>query len=289
MPRGRTDQMTRSVSVRDDFEREEAYYNHLADRAYVEESASEIRGRYHGPPPRGYAVSRIASSRDDYSDYASGPPRGYRGHRAMGGEGYEDSVDDESLAAESVAPRSGGTRGHRGTVGEDYDSFDDGSLAGEPATRRFGGTHGHGGMRGNSYDESFDDDPLAGEFAGPHYAGGRGQHGQGPPGTGSRYTDTSYTDTTSEDITDDESDHRPRGARGGIAASAHRGAPLSRSREVSPSPRRRGMYPCGRAGSVDSFDSEADPGGHNPGLRQYGALGSYGRHNGGRDLDRRRC
>lgn len=264
MPRGRTDQMIRGMSERENFEREEAYYNHHADRHYEEESESEISGPYSGPRPRGYGESRIVGSHDDYSDYASGPPRGCGGHGAMGGEEYEDSLDDDSLAGESVGPRSGGTRGHRGMVSENYDSFDDDSLTEEPASRRFGGIHGHRGMHEEHYEESFDDDSLAGEFAGTR--GARGQHGQGPP-----YSDASCTDTTTEHSTDDECDYCPRGTRSGIAASGHDSAPSSRRWEVSPSPRHRRMY----------------PGGRNPGVHQDGgrAPGSY---DSGRDLDRRR-
>lgn len=294
MPR-RTDQMTRDVSERENFEREEPYYNHHADREYIEESASEIEGRYVGPRPRGFRDSdrggpRTARSRDTYSHYASDPDRAYGGHRAMGGEDYEDSSDEDSLTGQFVGHRSGGTRGHRGMIREDYDSFDDDSLAVESTGRRFGETRGHRGMRGVNYEYSFDEDSLTGEYTGPRYGGAPGQREQGPPysrGTGRRYCGTS-----TEEFSDDESDYRPRGARGGMEVSASYGTPSSRRREVSPSPRRGGMYPIGRAGSVDYLDSEAGLGGRIPGLRQYGSQrdpGSCGRYASGRDSNRRRC
>lgn len=283
MPHRRTNTLARGMTEREDF-----------DRSYLEESASEmsreeeISGRYGAGRPRSYDVdgfgdsdrgqSRIAGSRD-YSRHAGGASRGHGAHRATRGE---DSSDDDSLAGESVGPRSRGIRDHRGMIRADDDSFDDDSLAGESAGRRFGGTRGQRGMRGENYEESSDDDSLAGESAGPRYVGARGQRVQRPSysrGTGSRYTDDS-----TEEFTDDESAYRARGARGGVAASARR-------QQLS-LPRRRGeMYPGGRAGSVDSLDSEAELGVRNPGLHPYGgerAPGSYGRYDSGRDSDRRR-
>ncbi|CAD6578083.1 MAG: hypothetical protein ASARMPREDX12_008629 [Alectoria sarmentosa] len=270
MPR-RTDQMTCNVSERKSFEHEEPYFNHQTDRECIEESASEIEGRYGGPRSHGFRNSdrggpRIARSRDMYSHCAIDPGRAYGGHRAMGGEDYEDSCDKDSLTGQFVGHRSGGTRGHRGMVKEDYDSFDNGYLAVESTGRRFGETRSHRGTRGVNYEYSFDDDSLTGEYTG---GGAPGQREQGPPysrGTGRRYCGTS-----TEEFTDDEPDYRPRGARSGMEVSAPYGPPSSRRRELSPSPRRGGMYPIGRAGSVDYLDSEAGLGGCIPGLRQYGS------------------
>ncbi|CAD6576217.1 MAG: hypothetical protein ASARMPRED_007653 [Alectoria sarmentosa] len=275
MPR-RTDQMTCNVSERENFEHEEPYFNHHTDRECIEESASEIEGRYGGPRPRGFRNSdrggpRIARSRDMYSHCAIDPDRAY----------------GDSLTGQFVGHRSGGTRGHRGLVREDYNSFDNGYLAVESTGRRFGETRGHRGMRGVYYEYAFDDDSLTGEYTGPRYGEAPGQREQGPPysrGTGRRYCGTS-----TEEFTDDEPDYRPRGARSGMEVSASYGTPSSRHRELSPSPCRGGMYPIGRAGSVDYSGLEAGLGGHIPGLRQYGSqrdAGLYGHSAGGRDSNR---
>ncbi|KAF6228277.1 hypothetical protein HO133_008007 [Letharia lupina] len=280
MPRGRTDQ-TRGMTERENF-----------NQSYLEESAA---GRLRGYDTRGYCDSdrggpRIAGSRD-YWRYAGVASRGYGSHPATREEdpsGSSDSSDVDFLAGDSVGPRSGGTRGHRGMVREDYDSFDEDSLAAESASRRLGGTLGH-----RRVDDDSDYDSLAGDSAGTRYAGTRGQRGQGPPhsrGTGPRYADR-YADTLTEESADDEPDCHRRGTRGGVAASARYSTPSSRRRELSPSPRRGGMSPGGRAGSVDSLESEAELGERNPSLRHYGgqrAPVSYGRYDGGRDSARRR-
>lgn len=158
----------------------------------------------------------------------------------------------------------------------------------ESTGRRFGETRGHRGMRGLNDEYSFDDDSLTGEYTGPRYGGAPGQREQGP--SCSRGTGRRYSGTSTEEFTDDESDCHLRGARGGMEVSAPHGTPSSRRRELSPSPRRGGMYAIGRAGSVDYLDSEAGLGERIPGLRQYGSQrdpGSYGRHASGRDSNRR--
>ena len=239
-----------------------------------------ISGRYRAGRPRrydtrGYGDSdrdepRVACSREDYSHYAGGISRGHGGHRAMGAEDYEDHPDfsdDDSWTGEPTSRRSGGARGRRRVV------------------------------RGDHYEQSSDDDDsLGGESAGPCYEGSRTQRGQGPSyshGTGSRYTDTSYHNDSTEESTDDESAHRARGVRSGVAASDHHGAPSSRRRrrrQFSPHPR-RSMRSSRRSGSDDSSDSEGELGGCDPSLRQYGgqrATGTYGRYDSIRDSDRRR-
>ena len=262
-----------------------------------------ISGRYGAGRPRGYDTlgygdsdrdePRVACPREDYSHYAGGISRGHGGHRTTGAEVYEDHPDFS----------------------------DDDSWTGEPASRRSGGARDRCRVvRGDHYEQSSDDDDsLGGESAGPRYEGSRTQRGQGPSyshGTGSRYTDTSYnndsteespsysrgigsryTDTSynndsTEESTDDESAHGARGVRSGLAASGHHGAPSSRRRrrQFSPHPR-RSMRSSRRSGSVDSSDSEAELGGCDPSLRQYGgqcATGSYGRYDSIRDSDRRR-
>ncbi len=75
----------------------------------------------------------------------------------------------------------------------------------------------------------------------------------------------------------------PNGVRvGGVASAQHGAGSSRRHQELMPQSRRGGMYQGGRSGSVGSVDSEAELGGRNTSIRQYG------RDDSGRDLARRR-
>lgn len=323
--------MIRGTTGRDHFDRD-----HLDDSPFDTSREDGISGRYGAPRPRGADArvfdrsDRMAGSRDEFSHYASGASRGYGGHRAAGGAGFDsddDASDDDTVAGMVNGPRSGGARGHRGMLGEDYASFDDGSFAGEGTRPRYGGTRGprfggHGGMVREDF-ASFDDDSFAGEATRSRFGGARGSHGYGSSdryGGGSRDADDSDFAGNSSDGDDESACPPPRGRRG-AAASTRRGndshpvdydvqLPASRRRELSPLPRHSGMHSRRRAGTLGepadslgadrSFVSsvggystggyETGLGGRDSGARHYGSqrgLNSFGGYEGGRNLGRR--
>ncbi|CAD6576052.1 MAG: hypothetical protein ASARMPRED_007586 [Alectoria sarmentosa] len=292
MPRGRINSMIRGTAGRDNFDRD-----HLDDSPFDTSHERGISGRYGAHRPRGTdarAFDHSAGSRDEFSHYASGASRGYGGHRAAGGAGYDsddDASDDDTVTGMVNGPRSGGARGHRGTLGEDYASFDDDSFAGVSSRSRFGGARGSRGY-GSS-------DRYGG---GSHYA-----------------DDSDFAGQPSDE--DDESYCPPPRGRRGAAASARRGydshpvdydvqSPISRRHEISSHPRHSGMHSRRRAGTLGepadslgadrSFVSsvggysaggyETGLGGRDSGARHYGSqrgLGSFGGYEGGRELGRR--
>lgn len=319
--------MIRGTTGRDHFDRD-----HLGDSPFDTSLEDGISGRYGAPRPRGTGAHNfdrsdlMAGSRDEFSHYASGASRGYGGHRAAGAAGYDsddDASDDDNVTGMVNGPRSGGTRGHRGMLGQDFASFDDDSFAGEATRPRYGGTRGprfggHGGMVREDF-ASFDDDSFTGESPSSRFGGARGSHGYG---SSDRYGDDSTTDFAGNSSDgDDESDCPPPRGRRGAAASTRRGhdshpveyevqSPVSRRHEIPSHPRRSGMHSRRRAGTLgepaDSLGAdrafvssvggystggyETGLGGHDSGARHYGSqrgLGSFGGYEGGRNLGRR--
>ena len=162
MPHGHTGQIAQDITE-----------HHIFDRLSLDESASEksnkngVSGPYGADRPRGHESRAYDDSdlhelqncvsRDDCFRYAGGASRGQGDHHATRRDDYPDSLDDGSLAADSVSPHSRGTRGHRGTVREHYESSDKDDLAVRGARGHSRQTRSHRGVRGESDDESFDD------------------------------------------------------------------------------------------------------------------------------------